>query len=87
MAAVTLLSCTKKAVMAGAALEPVLPCVAVCCSVLQQCVAVCCSVLQQCVAVCCGVTRFRPEPLPSAKETFWAVLEPHTLMQHSTSRK
>ena len=76
MAAVTLLSCTKKAVMAGAALEPVLPCVAVCSSVLQQC-----------VAVCCGVTRFRPEPLPSAKETFWAVLEPHTLMQHSTSRK
>jgi len=32
-----------------------LPCVAVCCSVLQ-CVAVCCSVLQ-CVAVCCSVSK------------------------------
>ena len=32
-----------------------LPCVAVCCRVLQ-CVAVCCSVLQ-CVAVCCSVLQ------------------------------
>jgi len=34
----------------------VLQCAAVCCSVLQ-CVAVCCSVLQ-CVAVCCSVLQF-----------------------------
>ena len=33
-----------------------IPCVAVCCSVLQF-VAVCCSLLQ-CVAVCCSVLQF-----------------------------
>jgi len=40
--------------------DPVVECVAVCCSVLQ-CVAVCCSVLQY-AAVCCRVLRIESKP-------------------------
>ena len=48
------------------AMQCVLQCVAVCCSVLQ-CVAVCCSVLQ-CVAVCCSVLQYdmRLDDTPNA---------------------